>query len=1149
MKAIRGVSSCPAALSCLAVSCCAVVLLLSSAGLRAQPEEVPDYAPEYAQLEREERLDERSVFTKSFANEDGTTTVQLGTGPIHFQPPGEPEVFLSIDTTLVPDDGWLNETNSYPLRLPPALGDGRFVEFGAELGIRWRPGPLNAVLFGGEVVPLAEPAVAEGVWSDESPSVVVYPGIYPGLDMIVTVRPGGLAVDLTGSVGLGDLEKEEIDAYRIDGDLEVEGFLMEALEERLGAGEPGELLPFYLGRGDDELVLSLEPGSLMGPETLRLLRELDRPFEPAEDEPIYLRTLDGETDVGARLGIEADEPMLAVAAIDDGSGMAPVEAIDLDRALSAGLRSAFQHWREEGRLFSYFRLSSDDSRDRSAVGSRTSALTASLSYRTVLRKTYFFGPGNAPFTLHYDKGCLPPCLRNRYKYAGSGMEAGNFADIWFARSVVPFKGIQQLAAQVDPKLGKTIKAMFLGFRDKPSFFRHTGRTAEDTDYIIASGLQSVQPYRGRASTSAKARETIWRGYGLRPYTATIRLLPGNQVASVSTWADKPATKTVDGKTFTFGAMSTAAFHGTAGSQTATFYAHEDLMKVLAAGDSEWLLGLHMPYEERQCVPCTGNHPSPSLDRSSGKMFVGAEFEDLRLEVLVEDSQSKEARIDVTTTGSASLARDLYPGETLTYDLELKSGSGFQWVDVVVMDSALPSGMSASFLPPSGSTPLTSWPRLRNPGDKARLILTWSGSMAAVPKPFDLDLYGRFDDRYWGGVFQSIRIRPRAPSGMVTLAPAAGSTPTMPDNMYEDLFRTLSIGAGGLRGADGVLVRLSLPGRKDPLRRGWHYTLHPAFASPGHPARIYVHPQRLAETYGGGRLGFSLEACLRSRYLARAACLKPMPVHLDLSSQSTGWPSVTRVTPWSADQQGAAATQVALKIAGGSLVDGATKPLVEITGAPNGGQPVRATGAVSTHSSTMVGAGVSLPGTARCGAYEVKLERRTGVAATSTFNLTRPFRDGVAHVVIEAESGQARVFGGTTAHRAASHGEAVGLVRGGTWLVVPFEVSTSATYRIFLRAAFTGAGVPLKVRLKRVNPDQTRTELKSLSTALRHPNRNFQINPIYQTATSTARAPFSLTTGELYELELENASVSSLLVDMVVLSAGTKMPLQSEICSK
>ena len=107
---------------------------------------------------------------------------------------------------------------------------------------------------------------------------------------------------------------------------------------------------------------------------------------------------------------------------------------------------------------------------------------------------------------------------------------------------------------------------------------------------------------------------------------------------------------------------------------------------------------------------------------------------------------------------------------------------------------------------------------------------------------------------------------------------------------------------------------------------------------------------------------------------------------------------------------------------------------------------------------------------------------------------------------------------------------------------------TSTYRLFLRSHLTVASVPVRVRLKRVESDGTRTEVSNFPTALRHPSSNFRINPIYRTAASPARADFKLTVGELYEVEIVNASASRLLVDMIVLSDGTKMPLQSEICS-
>ena len=105
-------------------------------------------------------------------------------------------------------------------------------------------------------------------------------------------------------------------------------------------------------------------------------------------------------------------------------------------------------------------------------------------------------------------------------------------------------------------------------------------------------------------------------------------------------------------------MSSAAYGGSLGSPTVTYFAHEQMMKALDRDMAYWLIGLHQPYESRRCVPCTQNHWSPSLDRNSGKMYIGAGFEDIRLEVVIEESTAKTAQIKVTTGGSTSLSRDI-----------------------------------------------------------------------------------------------------------------------------------------------------------------------------------------------------------------------------------------------------------------------------------------------------------------------------------------------------------------------------------------------------------------------------------------------------------------------------------------------------------
>ncbi len=108
-------------------------------------------------VNREELVNERTLFAKTFQNSDDSRTYQIEVGPIHFRAHDNPDAWLEIETGLEVSNGWTNRTKNVPVHLPPVLGNGSADLFGKTLSIAWVPGPLKAELWNGEVVELAHP--------------------------------------------------------------------------------------------------------------------------------------------------------------------------------------------------------------------------------------------------------------------------------------------------------------------------------------------------------------------------------------------------------------------------------------------------------------------------------------------------------------------------------------------------------------------------------------------------------------------------------------------------------------------------------------------------------------------------------------------------------------------------------------------------------------------------------------------------------------------------------------------------------------------------------------------------------------------------------------------------------------------------------
>jgi RHS repeat-associated protein len=144
------------------------------------PESVRRTADEVPEPDHE-LVDERDAFTEVWANADGTETVKLHAEPVHFQPAGG-EAWERIDNSLVPDGerpGWVrNAANGWTVRFGPITpGGGGGVELVTDAGPA-RFAPETAA--DGEPV---APVVGEG----DGANSVIYPEVWPGVDVVYTV--------------------------------------------------------------------------------------------------------------------------------------------------------------------------------------------------------------------------------------------------------------------------------------------------------------------------------------------------------------------------------------------------------------------------------------------------------------------------------------------------------------------------------------------------------------------------------------------------------------------------------------------------------------------------------------------------------------------------------------------------------------------------------------------------------------------------------------------------------------------------------------------------------------------------------------------------------------------------------------------------
>ncbi|MEM7425150.1 MAG: hypothetical protein AAF441_03590 [Pseudomonadota bacterium] len=231
-------------ISCLLL----VLLLLPPASSQSQAHEDEPFLP------RIEEVEQRDFHSKTFANEDGTQTIQFGAQPVHYRT--EEGTFDEIDTTLEADgDGWISMRNTIPLRLPRTLGGGSAVAAGPGLAIGWAPGALKIRTHSGELIEAAEAQLSDGEAVVGRPDAVLYRDVYPGIDLTISVAPGEIILAARLKDYSFEVPSDRVSSMVIEATVEAPSHLLTSTEivgaerEHLGG------VPLHFGGAEDEYVI------------------------------------------------------------------------------------------------------------------------------------------------------------------------------------------------------------------------------------------------------------------------------------------------------------------------------------------------------------------------------------------------------------------------------------------------------------------------------------------------------------------------------------------------------------------------------------------------------------------------------------------------------------------------------------------------------------------------------------------------------------------------------------------------------------------------------------------------------------------------------------------------------------------------------
>lgn len=1036
-----------------------------------------------------EMVPERTVYTKTFENTDGSLTMILGAEPLHYQL-SEGEPMEEIDATLdAGEESWINTQNSFPVELPRSLGNGEAVRLGADFAAQWTPGPLTARLQSGGEVLLAEPQPAVGETSETFPNGVVYPELYPGIDVALMVRAGELMVFAELVEWNFELAPEQLFDISMDLTLDIAPELLESVQERLQGGITAEQVPLSLGRSEDEYVIAV----------------VAQPGIPTPQLEEYAEAL------------TADE--------EGRPGEAPVH-----------WRSSFFDWLEDGVLRVYFPGAFLDPvlGGWSGTSSSSAALTASFKFtrRTWVEETFYWSGFDHISNTNWGYSTVQGMTRTetasgpQYRYFFKGFDAAK-GDGVVHRAFVRYYGLDDAKAKTQNIPNAELGGLSIVLPQ--TFSTPTGGVvALDYEGLVAYAAR--QPSAGgKPWFSSPLDAKDWPNLLDRPYNSTALPVTGGDI-TVGTW------HTGAGAGWS---LHNGRLQGPLSSADAGAAKPRALVDALRSIQDKvtpfFLTMLALPQDSISCTLCTSQHPDPAVQALNGDYRVGASLghpPSLALHILTS-STGPEATVTANSVGGHN--DQLYPGEFLEWELQLtaKNGGG----DLELHERSWPAtdGVQFSFRDASNPSTVLSSPKLTNVGDKVRVRATWQWDQ---PR-----LYGKTQDLLVDGIFTQgqgiqigevkIPITLKAPDGQPILS-------TINQQFPDDISSPMSLAGIQLpaqtRAVAWGQARLNhTGGPTSGLQYGVHWDA--SSATTGNDGTVYIYPDQ----FKPGMYSVDLTPCVLPDALgATLHCGNAQSLSFEIyanSSSGTPRPSIDFVAPWSVDDPSGGTVTVSIF---GSDLGGGSGTSVTIP------QVVSSANPAAGSSSTQVNVPVSLSGGTVCGPRQLSLTTAGG-SATATFNVTKPFAGSPNHWVAEAEG--ARLNGLTPQTlTGASGGEVVAIAAAGAPgnLKLRFQVpATSSSYQLY-----TVYGTP---ELNAARADLTIREsgnvVSYFKIALPMVDAGKRSLRVLHDATQSAPPTLlTLEAGKTYELEIASrAGQRYPLFDLFVLSDGSMPPTLAELC--
>ncbi|MEM9293250.1 MAG: hypothetical protein AAGD01_16325 [Acidobacteriota bacterium] len=1038
---------------------------------------------------RWERVEDRDFFFKTFETSDGSLIFHTGLGALHYQDPASGEL-LDIDPTLVEGEGWRNDTNALPVRLPTVLGDGEFLQLGPDIegnpGVRWRPGPLVARLISGTEVTVGQAAPAIGALDDNLPNSVLYPDLYPGIDLRAEVRLGALDLFLVVREWILPFEPEQVDGVFVEAEIDTASELLGAIDERVAEGDSVEELPLYFGRGGED------------PHVVDMM------YDPGFSEP------------------QLEEYSSALWGDEEGrAGPAP-----------AGWSSSFSQWAASGHLRFFAELSSripDPEGDDYGVTS--SALLATFKFRAAdrVRGTFRFRvtrDNGVARGMHSVESTVADFSRATW-HNGRLMAGRGDGRFWRGLAHFDYSNIVLNMKQLGGQW--SIQSAAIGAPDTRNFSIANDVVAKDFAPLITSHAERFrEPAPGFPGVDRIFPPAFSNALS-RTYSAYSWSVPGGPI-NTGTWNSDAYTSTtvsVGGEDFHLAELINTA----PGSQLPR--AVWELSYRISKGIGSMLAFLALPNDATSCQACTDAHSDPAIQALNGDFRVGMGFSDIRLEVRASAQPQLQASLSAASVGGHN--DQLYPGETLSWDLELSQLSGAGPVELTARDWAPSMGIDLWFTDPANPSTVVQAPSLANVGDKVRLNAKWrraASSLYGQQRPLAVQVAFAGAHRQPGDLLE-IPVTFKAPEGSFTINPIY---PVVDDNISAPMgLAWLDLASSGYRGAAfGEAQVRAKSGPTSNLVRGTHWDLWNS-ATPSSDGELVIYPDQFAP----GLYTVDIVPCLKPDGMPAAVhCQSAQPLSFEVRATGAPSPSIDFVSPWSlTDPTGGSVT---LSVFGSNLGGSASGTTVSVPQVVTGASPA------SGSTATQVNVPVSLTGGTFCGPRTLTLTTTAG-SATALVNITKPFAGSPNHFVVEAEA--ARLSGTKIQTQSNASGGQVVLIdtKGAAGeMNVTFRVpATSSNYQLY------GLYGTTELNATRFDLEITEGANSIASYRVALPKVNAGDLSLRAFSDSTQSAPPTLLTleaGKTYNLRLASRAVQRYpILDLLIFSDGSQPPTLAELC--